>query len=487
MWRRFLGPGTGLGLWLSLWVLGLLVSCTKSTEPTLRILTFRDRQSAALRESLSDFEKAYGIKVQMDDIPAESMATKMMTDLAAGGTYDVYAMDEPFVPQFSTALLPVLDWPSGQLSFEPDQFERASLEAATVDGVLVGLPVNGNVYQYIYRKDLFESPQEKDNYFKQFGRPLAPPATVSEMADLALFFHRPPQLYGFAPFTKMSEGTTVELMWLLSGFGITPGSGEVQGDTIRDALNFYEKLLGTAPKSAKSWHHTERMTAYAKGKIAQMMTWNSFFFDLEDEDKSLVAQKTGYAPSPGSQKTGIAGSWVAGVRRGSSEAQRASDFVRWWTSKSLGEKLIPRGLATPRKDLLTHETLTQNYPWLQATHLNFEKAFLRPRHKDYRSVSGDLSKIFTRWIAKQDDTPAATAQLVAAYTKLRGLQSPNPADSKSRARRDIETQNPASGRNESSKPLAERVAKPNSRSPSDLEESKRTPKSNNLNSDKKAK
>ena len=427
MWRRAVGLRTRFQIWLSLLVLGITFSCTKTAEPTLRVLTFRDRQSAALRESLHDFEKAYSVNVQMDDIPAESMATKMMTDLAGGGTYDVYAMDEPFVPQFSSSLLPVSEWPVGSVSFEEDQFEKPSLEAASVDGVLMGLPVNGNVYQYIYRKDLFESPEEKENYLKQFSKPLAPAKTFSEMMDLARFFHRPPKLYGFAPFTKMSEGTTVELLWLFSGFGITPAAGPIPGDTIRNALTFYESLLGTAPKSAKSWHHTERMTAYAKGKIAQMMTWNSFFFDLEDEDKSLVAGKTGYAPSPGDSKTGIAGSWIAGVRRGSPEAQRAADFVRWWTSKSLGEKLIPRGLATPRKDLLTDGALSQNYPWLQATHLNFEKAFLRPRHKDYRSVSSELSKVFTRWIAKQEDTSAAADQLLTAYTRLQNLVMKTPS------------------------------------------------------------
>lgn len=413
----------GLGL-----VAGLgFASCTKTATPSLRILTFRDRQSAALRESLPDFEKTYGIVVQMDDIPAESMATKMMTDLAAGGTYDVYAMDEPFVPQFASSLLPVKEWPQSTGKWDAKNFEDASLEAASVDGILMGLPVNGNVYQYIYRKDLFESPLEKENFQKQYGKALAPAKTFAEILELARFFHRPPKLYGFAPFTKMSEGTTVELLWLFSGFGITPGKGVPTRNTIEEALNFYGNLLKTAPKSAKSWHHTERMTAYAKGKIAQMVTWNSFFFDLEDEDKSLVAGKTGYAPSPGTSKTSMAGSWIAGVRRGSPDAEHAADFVRWWTSKALGEKLIPLGLSSPRRDLLTEPTLAQKFPWLEATHLNFEAAFLRPRHADYRSISSDLSKVFTRWIAGQEETLGASDQLITAYTRLERIASHVPS------------------------------------------------------------
>ncbi|MEY4065653.1 MAG: hypothetical protein RIR26_1861, partial [Pseudomonadota bacterium] len=71
------------------------ISCTRKPDRVLRVLSFRDRQSTALRNVIPEFEKKYAIRVQFDDIPAATVATKMMTDLAAGGTYDVYTIDEP--------------------------------------------------------------------------------------------------------------------------------------------------------------------------------------------------------------------------------------------------------------------------------------------------------------------------------------------------------------------------------------------------------
>lgn len=409
-------------MWVHLFIfIFVLLGCTRSQNDVLRVLSFRDRQSTALKSSLAEFEKLHKIKVQFDDIPAESVAIKMMTDLAAGGTYDVYALDEPFLPQFSNSLIPVSQWSISFGASELELFEKRSLEAAKVDQILMGLPVNGNVYQYIYRKDLFSDLSEKDLFLKRFQRELAPPASLKEVVELAKFFHRPPKLYGFAPFTKQSEGTTVELLWLLSGLGYTPGDKAVSPELVSEALSIYKELLETAPKAAKSWHHSERMSAYAKGKIAQMMTWNSFFFDLEDENKSLVKGLTGYTKSPGKGKTSLAGSWIAGIRKGTSHLEHASQFIKWWTSRETSEKLVPIGLSSPRSDILRSDTLGVEFPWLLSTHLNFEASFLRPRSMDYRSVSNDLSKTFTRWVAGQISQAEASTQLFDGFLKMNKL------------------------------------------------------------------
>ena len=396
-------------------------ACTKKTDqPVLKVLTFRDRQSAALRKALPQFEAEAGVRVQFDDIPASTVATKMMTDLAAGGTYDVYAVDEPFIPQFKDSLLPLSQWPQAPSADEMSKFEPKAIEAATVENSIIGLPVNGNVYQYIFRKDLFESDQEKKNFQARFGRALTPAKNIQELIQLAQFFHRPPKLYGFAPFTKMSEGTTVELLWLLANHGHALGrtSNPPDESAIATALKNYSELLKTAPKAARAWHHTERMSAYAKGKIAQMMTWNSFFFDLEDEHKSLVVSRTGYAPSPGQDATSLAGTWIAGVRKDSLNAALASAFVRWWTSKDVNSSLVRNGLSSARTDVLTDSTLIARFPWFETTHINFQKAFLRPRHKQYRSASDELSKIFTRWIANQTTDAEAAANLHNALQRM---------------------------------------------------------------------
>lgn len=423
-----------------------LVACFRKQvdSPVLKVLTFRDRQSSALRAALSEFESEHRIQIQFDDIPAGSVATKMMTDLLAGGTYDVYAIDEPFVPQFQDALLPVAQWPQKPTPADLSAFEPRALEAARVKNELLGLPINGNVYQYIFRKDLFENEQERIQFRARFHRDLRPATQLSEMLELAQFFYRPPKLYGFAPFTKMSEGTTVEFLWLLAAFGHPLGHSpeRLEIETVASALRVYAELLKTAPRAARSWHHNERMSSFAKGKVAQMMTWNSFFFDLEDENKSLVVGRTGYAQSPGRKQdktvsqlitrsdfekssgtlpTSLAGTWVAGINKNSKQADVANAFILWWTSRQMNQSLVQKGLSSARSDVLLDTSFNEKFPWFASTHFNFQRAFLRPRGKQYRALSDEVSQAFTRWIAGQTNESEAAKKLHATLIQLEDL------------------------------------------------------------------
>jgi ABC-type glycerol-3-phosphate transport system substrate-binding protein len=106
------------------------------------------------------------------------------------------------------------------------------------------------------------------------------------------------------------------------------------------------------------------------------------------------------------------------VRKDSLNAALASAFVRWWTSKDVNSSLVRNGLSSARTDVLTDSALIARFPWFETTHINFQKAFLRPRHKQYRSASDELSKIFTRWIANQTTDAEAAANLHNALQRM---------------------------------------------------------------------
>ena len=225
---------------------------------------------------------------------------------SAGGSYDIYAVDEPFVPKLAPYLLPLKKWPKVQMipgnELSLTQYVAAAQRAAAYGGISYGLPVNGNVYVYIYRKDLLQDPQERENFKKRFHYDLKPPRTFKEMENIAEYFYRPPKMYGFAPFTKKSEGAMVEVLWLFASFGIelfaADGTLIFDHKRAKQALDFYSRMLAYAPRGARSWHHSERMSTYSKGKIVQMMTWPSFLPGLEDPLRSLVVGKTAYGISP---------------------------------------------------------------------------------------------------------------------------------------------------------------------------------------------
>ncbi|NRA45637.1 MAG: extracellular solute-binding protein [Oligoflexales bacterium] len=397
---------------------------------TLKVLSFKDSHSQAVEKYLGDFEKRTGAKVIFDDIASSMVVTKIFTDQLAGGSYDVYTVDEPFIGPVSKLLTPLDQWPAPRL-IEPkevalNQFLPAAQSAATYESKSFGLPINGNVYLYQVRKDLIDDPGEKASFKKKYGYDLKVPQNVKEMEDIAAFFYRPPRLYGFAPFTKKSEGTTVEALWLLKTFAVEffDSSGNLVFDEkkARDAFNFYLRMMQYAPKGAKSWHHAERMAVYSKGKVVQMLNWPSFAKTLEDPKRSKVVGKTTYtAPPKGPGGTAsIAGVWFVGIAKTSSEKALASEFSSWWASKTAGKSLVAYGMNPARFDLLQDPDLRKKYLYFDGMLDSFKSARVRPHLPEYRKFSDMISHYFTSVIAHTmsvDEAVTGIRKKLGLYSK----------------------------------------------------------------------
>ena len=378
-------------------------------ETTIKVLSFRDNHTEAVKKRLDSFEKLTGIKVQMDLIAANTVATKIMTDQMAGGSYDLYAVDEPFIPKLSPFLITREQWPSWDKVSASDlkggQFLSAAVDGTKYQGKSYGIPVNSNVYMYVYRKDLFDDKDESKAFKEKFGYDLAPPETTQQMRDIAEFFTRPPRMYGFAPFTKKSEGTTVEAIWALSTFGVNVFDKDL--NVVMDdkkavaAMKFYQDMMKFAPRGSKSWHHSERMAAYKKGKIAQLLTWPGFLKGLENPRKSRVVGKSGWGVppmGPEGRKAPVAGTWALSIPKSSKKKTAAAAFAAYWVSSTFGKDLVAHGMNPARPDLLNDAQLVGENPWFPSILANFESAVVRPRFPDYRKVSDRISIHFTNMV-----------------------------------------------------------------------------------------
>ena len=386
---------------------------------TLRVLSFRDSHSAAVVESIGEFEKMSGARVVMDTIAGHSVAAKTTTDQLGGGSYDLYAVDEPFVPKLAGFFVPLTRWPSPKLvdpkTVAPEKFLDAAREGARFKGVQYGLPINGNVYMYVYRQDLLTNPTHRSDFKKKYGYALQPPKTLQQMEDLAAFFTRPPEMYGFAPFTRKSEGTTVEAMWLLGSFGIQCFDQDLNvvldEKRTAEAFAWYKKMMQYSPKGSRSWHHSERMSAYGRGQVVQILTWPSFVKSLEDPKKSKVVGKSSYAIPPaakGGKPSPVAGTWSLAISKKSKSKALAAEFAYWWGSQQFGKRLVAKGMNPARQDLLQDPELLKENKWFTGVLRNFEVAIVRPRFPQYKRVSDSISKWFTRMVA-ESATPMEAA------------------------------------------------------------------------------
>ena len=387
---------------------------------TLRVLSFKDGHTQAVSAKVAEFESATGARVVFDMMASNNVAAKTSADQAAGRTYDLYTVDEPYMPQLSSFFVPVSQWPAAKVVAKAEtdlsNFLPAAVAGGAFKGTNYGLPVNGNVYMYVYRSDLFGDAQEKAAFKAKYKRELTPPLTIQDFRDVAEFFTRPPKMYGFAPFTKNSEGTTVEAVWVLNTFGAQLFDDKMKltldVPKATAAFQFYTDLMKFAPSGSGAWHHSERMAAYSKGKIAQMMTWPSFVKDLENPEKSLVVGKNNYSlppAGPNGKPTAVAGTWTAAIPKTSKNQGLAAEFAYWWASKSFAQNLVAAGMNPARRDLLSDATLVKSNPWFPQILANFNTAVVRPRAVDYKQISDLVSLHFTNMVTNQI-TPQAAAQ-----------------------------------------------------------------------------
>ena len=284
----------------------------------------------AIKLAIPDFEKATGIKINLDSQPYNALQQKAFAELAAKSPfYDIMVIDTPWMPALTKQIEPLTSYianpaisDSKQLAlddFIPKVFydtavynrDQSQLEfpgsTAKVDvaGIksagfdIYGLPIQANALTMTYRKDLFESPTEQAAFKTKYGRDLAVPKTWDEFTDVASFFTRPAsRLYGTTLMAGTGDWATDDFKTLLAGFG---GNGKmVDGKFNRvfnspegiAALSYYSDLINkykVTPPGVTSFSWDEAGSTYASGLTAMSMNYHNAALNKE------VAGATAYA------------------------------------------------------------------------------------------------------------------------------------------------------------------------------------------------
>ncbi|HPE68534.1 MAG TPA: extracellular solute-binding protein [Thermotogota bacterium] len=375
---------------------------------TINILAWDDAYTRSLKELLPEFEKATGHKVNLELIPSGSMLEKTALGVQARSTnYDLVTIDEGNVARFGSLLLPYADWPNGKTyqKITPEEISAALFDAATWGGVIKGMPINANAYVWMTREDIVNNPEYQAEFKAMFGYDFQVPQTLDQLMNMAIFLQGK-GIFGWAPFTKSTEGSTCEAILFFEAFGtsfmeMVDGKYQVVLDREKaiQAILFYKELLQYAPPGALDYGHSERIAAYNQGRVFSMFQWPGIVPSHENPEESLVAGKSIYsAPPAGPQKrAAVRGVWIIGIPSASKQAQAAAEFVYWWGSKATGEQLVEAGQIPFRKDLLGDPALIASKPWFKGIGESSEFAVSRPNKIEYYPEVSDMIKL--SWLA----------------------------------------------------------------------------------------
>jgi len=207
------------------------------------------------------------------------------------GTVDIYGMDTPWVTEFGSAgwALPL----NGKVA-ETENFVQAGLDTFSHQGELLAIPFWGSVSGLYYRSDLLEAAGFE-----------APPRTIDEMRQMVrVVQEQHPEITPFVWPGGKNEVLVMVFSDFLHAFGGTyrdaEGNYAFNSPEAIEALEFMQSLItkGLSPEAVKTWNQQEAYRLFVEGKA--LFTWsnNDLVLWLDDPERSRIAGKWGFAPSP---------------------------------------------------------------------------------------------------------------------------------------------------------------------------------------------
>ncbi len=325
---------------------------------------------------LPDFEKDTGIKVIFEDYEQAQSRQKLATEMVARtGTIDTFRTTkmQDFPQYWQNGWFEVLDAflaDAGRTDPElnlPDFFSGA-LESCKIDGKLVALPVTSGAQILFYRKDLFDA------------KGLKVPATMEEMETTAKALHNPPTVYGFASRGQKSAAVSMFASFL-HNFGadwMAGGKPSLNTPEAIAAYTYYGRVLQQyGPPGVVNMSHVELGPMFGEGKIAMLADDLSFASVFDDEKKSKVAGKVGYAKLPAGPKRDTPTIYVYGMAMTSQSKHKDATWywIQWMSSAAVQVRGMLRGVAGVRASAWKSPEFlkTAKKDWVEAAQITLQK------------------------------------------------------------------------------------------------------------------
>jgi len=286
----------------------------------------------------------------------------------------------------------------------PGGWDNALLKLQTFHDGVAGVPFHDGPECLIYRKDLFESPKEKEDFRMLTGRELKPPETWEDFMVVAEFFNRPEEnLWGtlFALFPDGHNNIFDFALQVLSRGGVLEKNGRVMLHTpeAREAMAFYRKLVQSPVLHPKS-RELESIGAcwtFARGEVAMMVNWFGFAAMCETVEGSRVKGRVDICAVPHAGdfmspvSLNVYYTWSVSAK--SRNKQTAYDFIRHCVTRE-NDKLLPfMGAIGCRKSTWTDAEVNAVIPYYNRMEEIHRYASTLPRTPRWHGVSQVMDRL----------------------------------------------------------------------------------------------
>jgi multiple sugar transport system substrate-binding protein len=350
-----------------------------------------------------------GTTVDVLELPYDQAFQKLQIALSQKtDAYDLAALDDPWIPQFAGGkFLTLLDDLYAKTGTQPDpgfQPQLFGLGDWPKGSGLRALPYLGNVQVFAWRNDLIDQrPNTWDDVI----------ATAQKIVGGSS------GVYGYGIRGAAGNPATTSYLPIIRGYGkdVLSPTFEPQLDTPEAlaALNTALKLRDAAPPGAENTQHADNGRNMYTGAISMSGDiWPDQLLQIFDPSVSNVVGLVSIGPQPaqaGVSPANMTGTWLLGIPGGSKNADRAFDFMNWFTQLDQQKKLLMQYNIPPTLTALFNDPeATAKFPFLPGLLEAATKAVPRPRTQYYSGVEDIIGRYLSQAIAGQIDAESALSQ-----------------------------------------------------------------------------
>jgi multiple sugar transport system substrate-binding protein len=376
------------------------------------------------------FKKETGISIQFLEDAYDTFFEKAFNDgRSKAGQYDVYVMDDPWIPQYAAGGI-LEDLGAQGLSLDDDVMPAfAELgywppkEGPRVKGFedqdskLIAVPFIGDLQTMTYRNDVFDS---------------APKTWDELLAGARKFYDPGKEQYGYV--FRGVAGNPIVTSWypIFLSFGgqffdddWNPKFNSAEG---KQAGEFFVKTLKSiAPPGVVEFDSDQEGAAILGGQAAAIIQYTGNAIKSDDPAQSKVVGKLDFATVP-KQKEAIAqvGIFISGVSASAPNKENAIKFQKWFALKS-SQLALARAGAVPVRRSAFEDARAQKANRLLPVALEQldSGAQARPRTPDWGKVEEllgvELNKALQR--GSLGDALDVAADKVRSYLERQGYYS----------------------------------------------------------------
>jgi multiple sugar transport system substrate-binding protein len=389
-----IGAGGVIGLSPLLAACGSSSSSSSSTAASsgakaggsITIGSFQDNAMAPFRDVfIKRFTAETGIKVNYNETNYDSWYQNSKNDgLNKTGAYDIYVMDDNWVPEFAAGkIIQNLDQigykvnpdilPKGlEQGYWPPKSGPRLKDFANDQPALYAVVIIDDVEILYYNKDYFSSA----------------PKTWDDIYKVAKAKSKPPKLYGWSARGVKGNPIVQTYLPLLSSYGgkfanddWTPGFNGPAGVGALERLFSFIPYMPTGTPEFDTDQETQVML---EGKNTALTEYTGLVHRVDDPSSSKVVGKIDMAATPAQEKSGPAiGTFICGIASGAKNTQAAIQFLEWFTSSKVQTEFAREGgSAAVTGSALHDQQAVKKYRWLPAIADAVNNSVPKPRSPD---------------------------------------------------------------------------------------------------------